>query len=69
MCCLGGAIPYMRSDVQLRSLAETGAGKITHVVYIVQENRSFDNMFQGYPGANTVSRGRTPKERRSSCTP
>jgi len=35
----------------------TGAGKIRHVVYIVQENRSFDDMFQGYPGADTVSSG------------
>ena len=36
----------------------TGAGKIEHVVYIVQENRSFDNLFQGYPGADTVSSGK-----------
>jgi phospholipase C len=41
------------------SLAQTGAGKIKHVVYIVQENRSFDNLFQGYPGADTVSSGKT----------
>ena len=32
---------------------------IRHVVFIVQENRSFDNLFQGYPGANTVSSGLT----------
>ena len=37
-----------------------GAGKIKHVVYIVQENRSFDDLFQGYPGADTVSRARPP---------
>ena len=36
----------------------TGAGKIKHVIFIVQENRSFDNMFQGYPGADTVSSGK-----------
>jgi phospholipase C len=30
---------------------------IEHVVFIVQENRSFDNLFQGYPGANTVPSG------------
>ena len=48
----------MRSDVAKRELAGTGAGKIEHVVYIVQENRSFDNMFQGYPGADTVSHGK-----------
>jgi phospholipase C len=33
-------------------------GKIKHIVYIVQEGRSFDNLFNGYPGANTVSKGK-----------
>ncbi|MGA8576549.1 MAG: alkaline phosphatase family protein [Candidatus Cybelea sp.] len=58
-CSSGGqtAIPYMRGDTALRALAGTGAGKITHVIYIVQENRSFDNLFQGYPNADTVSQG------------
>ncbi|HEV3092295.1 MAG TPA: alkaline phosphatase family protein [Candidatus Cybelea sp.] len=37
--------------------ASTGAGKIKHVVYIVQEGRSFDTLFQGYPGADTRSSG------------
>ena len=32
-------------------------GKIQHVVIIVQENRSFDDLFQGYPGADTQSYG------------
>jgi phospholipase C len=32
---------------------------IKHIVIIVQENRSFDNLFQGYPGADTVSSGKT----------
>jgi phospholipase C len=48
----------MQSTTALRTLDSTGAGKITHIVYIVQENRSFDNLFQGYPGANTVSKGK-----------
>jgi phospholipase C len=58
--CASGAqlsLPYMQSDAALRVLNAGGAGKITHVVYIVQENRSFDNLFQGYPGADTVSKG------------
>src|SRR5579871_2051726 len=49
--------PYMQSSAALKSLGATGAGKIRHIVYIVQENRSFDNLFQGYPGADTVSSG------------
>ena len=51
------ALPYMQSATALRSLNSTGAGKIAHVVYIVQENRSFDNLFQGYPHADTVASG------------
>jgi phospholipase C len=36
-------------------------GQIQHVVIIVQENRSFDNLFQGYPNANTASSGLNSK--------
>jgi phospholipase C len=32
--------------------------RIKHVVVIVQENRSFDNVFNGFPGADTVRVGR-----------
>lgn len=30
---------------------------VKHVVIVVQENRSFDNLFQGFPGADTVDYG------------
>ena len=33
------------------------AGPIRHVVVIIQENRSFDNLFNGYPGADTARSG------------
>jgi len=59
--CSPAALPYMHSSVALQALDATGAGKIKHVVFIVQENRSFDNMFQGYPGADTVSSGKNSK--------
>lgn len=45
----------------LHWLNSSGAGKIKHVVFIVQENRSFDNMFMGYPGADTVTSGKDTK--------
>jgi len=35
----------------------SSSGKIAHVVVLVQENRSFDNIFAGFPGANTVMEG------------
>ena len=31
--------------------------KIKHIVIIMQENRTFDNMFNGFPGAETVQSG------------
>jgi phospholipase C len=34
-----------------------GNGKIKHVVIIFQENRSTDNLFNGLPGADTVTHG------------
>ena len=37
--------------------AELEHAKIRHVVIIIQENRSFDNLFNGYPGADTVRAG------------
>ncbi|MGA8574904.1 MAG: alkaline phosphatase family protein [Candidatus Cybelea sp.] len=48
----------MQNGAALRALDATGAGKIEHVVFIVQENRSFDNLFQAYPHADTVSSGK-----------
>lgn len=30
---------------------------IQHVIVIMQENRTFDNLFNGYPGADTVQTG------------
>lgn len=43
-------------------LGHTG-GKIQHIVFIVQENRTFDNIFGGpnpFPGADAASTGLTP---------
>ena len=34
---------------------------ITHVVILMQENRSFDNLFAGYPGADTTMEGSCQK--------
>jgi phospholipase C len=53
----------MQSPTAMRALNATGAGRIEHIVYIVQENRSFDNLFEGYPGADTVTRGKDSKGR------
>ena len=43
--------------------------QIRHVVIIVQENRSFDNLFQNYPGANVQSYGYTHTGQKVTLTP
>ncbi len=50
-------LPAVHSQTTHRAVFRTGSGQITHVVYVIQENRSFDNLFQGYPNADTVSQG------------
>ena len=35
----------------------TASSTIKHIVIIMQENRSFDNLFNGFPGADTVASG------------
>ncbi|HVR46300.1 MAG TPA: alkaline phosphatase family protein [Candidatus Binatia bacterium] len=71
-CSIGSPVaPALlpRADDVLGALGGTGAGKIKHVVWIVQENRSFDDMFQGYPGADTQSWGKTSKGQRIKLAP
>ena len=54
----GGAslsLPQSMRDAKHRG---TGSSPIQHVVLIVQENRSFDNLFAKFPGANGATRGK-----------
>ena len=53
-------IPQVRAPKSARgqgAQAFLGGGKIRHVVVIVQENRSVDNLFNGFPGADTAQSG------------
>ncbi len=34
-----------------------GSTPIQHIIIVLQENRTFDNLFHGFPGANTVNTG------------
>lgn len=52
------SLPPPGASALIQRLGGSGQGKIRHVVYIVQENRSFDDVFKGYPGADTVSKGK-----------
>ncbi|MBV9102527.1 MAG: hypothetical protein JO060_02995 [Candidatus Eremiobacteraeota bacterium] len=41
----------------LRLGPNTAQGHIKHIVVVIQENRSFDNIFYGFPGANYATYG------------
>lgn len=59
--CSQSPVPSVRGRSQnalLHALNANGVGKIQHVVWVIQENRSFDDLFKGYPGADTVSSGK-----------
>jgi phospholipase C len=45
-----GGSPEHAFDMQAQA-------RIRHVIIVVQENRSFDNLFHGFPGADTVNYG------------
>ena len=48
-------VPNASSNLFQRRHASSSP--ITHVVIIMQENRSFDNLFYGFPGADTATYG------------
>ena len=54
---LGSVVPPSASSRSGGAVRSVSSGKIQHVIFIIQENRSFDNLFQGYPGADTASQG------------
>jgi len=45
------------------------AGKIQHVVIVVQENRSLNNLFYGFPGAKTVKYGYNTENKQIELQP
>jgi phospholipase C len=57
--CGGNLIssPRNASEVANSRHHVSGINKIQHVVIVIQENRSVDNLFQGFPGADTRSYG------------
>ena len=55
-CGKGGIVPGS-TTTQLPTTATQTAFPIQHVVIIMQENRTFDNLFNGFPGADTVQSG------------
>ena len=46
-----------RPDRVASAAGRANAGPISHVVYIIQRDRSFNNLFLGFPGASTQNYG------------
>jgi phospholipase C len=60
VACSPGSLPAhaVSAESAGRTQGPTPAGRyIKHVVIIVQENRSFDDLFRGFPGADAPSYG------------
>jgi phospholipase C len=55
-CSVNGGSASVPQQAE-RSLRRAAASPITHVVFVIQENRSFNNLFLGYPNATTQSFG------------
>ncbi len=51
-----GAVPVSPSPVASASPEPDGIEKLEHLIFIVQENRSFDHYFGLYPGADGLKR-------------
>ena len=66
-CSGGGVSSVTPAAGSLASIhRHASSDKIQHIVIIVQENRSFNNLFYGFPGAKTVKvRIRHQRGRRS----
>jgi len=55
--CGGSIIASPSPPVPESTVSPVPGSPIQHIVIIMQENRSFDNLFNGYPGADTVQGG------------
>ncbi len=55
--CAGGA-SSLTNGIAIHPLSESSKSPIQHVVVIVQENRSFDDLFARFPGADGATRGK-----------
>ncbi len=57
--CKGGPISAVPSSesAETNGSIQPANSKIKHIIIIVQENRSFNNLFMGFPGARTAPYG------------
>jgi phospholipase C len=67
----GSALPRQTDPAQRRFTPRFGSGStpITHVVIIIQENRTVDNLFNSLPGADTAQTGLNSSRQTVSLMP
>jgi phospholipase C len=70
-CSGGGGLPSTATHLTGRTdiVSSQGRTKIKHVVVVIQENRTLDNLFHGFPGADTASSGITHTGQAVPLTP
>jgi phospholipase C len=72
-CTKQGALPAAEPVASVAPIVAINAirasSKIRHIVIIVQENRSPDNLFNGLPGADTVRNGKNSGGQRVALLP
>jgi phospholipase C len=72
-CSSFGQTPVISESVPRVSGASlyelSGSGPIEHIVVIVQENRTVDNLFNGFPGANTVRSAKSKQGKTITLVP
>ncbi|HEX3369431.1 MAG TPA: alkaline phosphatase family protein, partial [Candidatus Cybelea sp.] len=67
--CAGGGAPSLPGGL-LPQQRSSGSSPIKHVVIVIQENRSFDNFFATFPGADGTTVGKAaamPQSIAESC--
>ncbi len=69
----GGSAPMvptaLRPGAGPIALARSPLDKIKHVVIVIQENRTLNNLFYGFPGARTVTYGHDSKNQKIELKP
>ena len=58
-CSHGSLLAAPPVDARQAHRTTTPPSPILHVIVVIQENRSVDNLFNGFPGADTVTTGET----------
>lgn len=65
----GEPVPATNEGVSHVTIRHDQSSPIQHVIIVVQENRTVDNLFQGLPGANTQSWGLNSQNQQVALQP